>query len=223
MPKRTIPRESHTLFRLPTVKIAVLRAYACDDVADYLLEIVEGPEAGRQIELGDKPVEIGREEGVDVVLAGDSLVSRRHARLTPTANGIVVDDLDSSNGTFVNGDQIYSSAVLVPGNELTVGVSVLELRTSARAAATSVRPVPAGLTSLRASPPVLLEAAPPPGSLAVPERRPDYVPPELLRAGGADSPLSPLLDVHTKRMAKTAPLALFILVVFVVIIALALR
>lgn len=198
-----------------------------DAVAEYLLAIVEGPEAGRQIRLGSEPVEIGREEGTDVVLTGDSLVSRRHARLTPTAAGVLVEDLDSSNGTFVNADQIHYPAVLSPGGELTIGVSVLELRTAAYVAATSVRPVPVGLTAQHHASSVgpslpLTPSAPPPG-LAVQERTPDYVPLQVLRSGGVDSPLSPLLDIHTKRMARTAPLALFVLVVFVVIIALALR
>lgn len=190
---------------------------------DYLLEIVEGPEAGRQIRLGDGPVEIGREAGVDVVLASDSLVSRRHARLTPTSSGVIVEDLDSSNGTFINGHQVHFPAVLTPGNELTIGVSVLELRTTAQAGATSVRPVPTGLTSLHASPSARPQQEAFSPGLVVEERSPDYVPSQVLRSGGKGSPLNPLLDVHTKRMARTAPLAIFVLVAFVVIVGLALR
>jgi hypothetical protein len=194
-------------------------------VSTYVLEIVEGPEAGRQVPLPGHPVEIGREESSAVKLTADSLVSRRHARLTPAEGGVLVEDLDSSNGTFVNGQQTYAAVLLTPGDELTIGVSVLELRTAAQAAGeTTIRPVPAGLTAVR---PAVVAPPPPeppesPG-LAAQERRPDYVPAQLARSGAPDSPLSPLLDMHTKRMARTAPLAIFVLVAFIVIVALALR
>lgn len=196
-------------------------------LSEYLLEVVEGPEAGRQIRLAGKSVEIGRDPGVDIVLEGDSLVSRRHARLTPTSGGVIVEDLESSNGTFLNGDEIHVPALLTVGRELTIGVRVLELRTPAQAEKTSVRPVPAGLTAMQSSP-VTPSPPPPPApapgfGLAATERAPDYVPPDVLGSGGGASPLNPLLDIHTKRMARTAPLALFVLVVLVVIVALALR
>lgn len=195
-------------------------------MTEYVLEIVEGPEVGRRVVLAQQPVEIGREAGAGLQLAGDQLVSRRHARLTPGPQGVVVEDLESSNGTFVDGQQIHTPVVLSPGSELTVGVSVIELHASGGAPGLSaVRPVPAGLTALRERPPI---PPPPPApdappGLAVQERSPDYLAPSAARSGGAESPLSPLLDIHTKRMARTAPLAIFVLVVFVVIIALALR
>lgn len=198
-------------------------------MSEYVLEIVEGPEVGRRVVLAQQPVEIGREDGIGLQLAADQLVSRRHARLTPGPQGVVVEDLESSNGTFVDGQQIHAPVMLPPGSELTVGVSVIELRAAGEASGFSaVRPVPAGLTALRERPPVptpapaAVAADAPPG-LAAQERRPDYLAPAVARSGGAESPLSPLLDIHTKRMARTAPLAIFVLVAFVVIVALALR
>lgn len=195
-------------------------------VSEYVLEIVEGPEAGRQIPLAQQSIEIGRQAEAGIEIASDTLISRQHARLTPTANGIIVEDLGSSNGTFVDGDEIHSPAVLTPGSNLTIGVTVLQLRTAAQASdGTVIRPVPTGLTSLRMTrvAPAAEAHAVPAGGLAVEERRPDYVPPEVSGSRGGDSPLNPLLDVHTKRMARTAPLAIFVLVVLVVVIALALR
>ena len=191
-------------------------------MSEYVLEIIEGPDAGRQIPLPEQPIELGREADVEIKLESDSLISRHHARLTPTADGVLVEDLDSSNGTFVDENQIYSPAVLSPGDRLTVGVTVLELRTQEQAAAaTVVRPIPAGWTS--DGPQVApYGEVPSGGGLAVEERTPDYVPPELPGAVG-DSPLNRLLDVHTKRKARIAPLAIFVLVAFVVMIALAVR
>jgi hypothetical protein len=178
-------------------------------LSEYVLEIVEGPDSGRQISLDRESMEIGRETESGIEIASDTLISRRHARLTPTADGVVVEDLGSRNGTFVDGDKV------------TIGVTVLELRTIAQARErTAVRPVPVGLTALRTTavtPPV---DPVPAGGLAAEERRPDYVAPEVARR---DSPLAPLLDIHTKRMARTAPLAIFVIVALIVIVALALR
>jgi pSer/pThr/pTyr-binding forkhead associated (FHA) protein len=173
-----------------------------------LLEIVEGPEAGRQIEL-QGPVVLGRDHSADVVLE-DGQISRRHARVTPSAAGIVVEDLESTNGTFVNHDEVHSPVELAPGDELLVGVTVMQLRSpdQVRAQASVVRAVPPGL--------------------ATPERRPAYVadedPAQAARAGeGAGIPeLDRLVDSRVKSKATLAPLALFVLVALIVVIYLGL-
>lgn len=172
----------------------------------YVLEIIEGPGVGREIPL-DKPLEIGRDGPGGLALGEDELVSRRHALVTPSADGVVVEDLGSTNGTFVNNDEVHGRASLGVGQELLVGVTVLQLR--ARGGASGVRPVPTGLYD-----------APPP--LARPPREPDYVTPAK-SGGGGEEELFPLLDVHTKGKARAAPLAIFVLVAIVVIIFLALR
>jgi pSer/pThr/pTyr-binding forkhead associated (FHA) protein len=175
---------------------------------DLLLEIVEGPDAGRQIELRG-PVVLGRDHSADVVLE-DGQISRRHARVTPSASGgIVVEDLESTNGTFVNHDEVHSPVQLAPGDELLVGVTVLQVRSpeQVRAQASAVRAVPPGL--------------------ATPERRPAYVdagPGQVERAGqGAGIPeLDRLVDARVKSKATLAPLAIFVLAALVVVIYLGL-
>ena len=198
-------------------------------MADYVLEIVEGPEAGRRIPLSGT-VEIGRDPNADVPLLQDELVSRRHVRLIPEDDGISVEDLDSRNGTFVDGDEIVGPAHLSPGGQLLVGVTVLELRTAAEAASghTGVRPIPAGLTALRplpasgAPPSVTAERRVP--TLAVPESEPDYVPASAVEARRADAvQLFPLLDEHTKGKARGAPIGIFVLVALAVMLYFALR
>lgn len=172
-------------------------------MAEQILEIVEGPGAGKQVPL-DGPLEIGRDPDVGLTL-DDDLVSRRHARLTPQAGGAVVEDPGSRNGTFVNGNQIHSPTLVTAGDQILVGVTVLELRTTAQ--------VQAQPTAVRAKPP----------ALATPARQPDYVSKDV--ASGRDRPheLDPLLDIYTKAKTKTAVLALFVLVVLVVLIFLATR
>jgi pSer/pThr/pTyr-binding forkhead associated (FHA) protein len=147
-------------------------------------------------------------------------------RLTPEAGGVRVEDLDSSNGTFVDGDQIFDPAHLSIDGQLLVGVTLLELRNSQAAAnGTVLRPIPQSLTGMRPLP----AATPPPSSdqsvptLAVPEAEPDYVPREALDKVTGASTLFSLLDVHTKSKARGAPIGLFVLVAFAVILYLALR
>jgi pSer/pThr/pTyr-binding forkhead associated (FHA) protein len=177
------------------------------------LEIVEGAGAGRIVTLGG-PVTVGRGRDADLGLA-DDLVSRRHARVTPGGAGAVVEDLGSRNGTFVNGEVIHGPTRLEPGDQLQLGVTLLELRSARQIAErpSAVHPVP------------------PP--LAVPARAPDYlggaagggaVPPPAAEPAAAGRPrheLDSLLDSRTKGKARTAPLALFVLVALVLIIYLA--
>ena len=193
-------------------------------MSDYVLEIVEGPEAGRRIPLTG-PVEIGRDPGVGAPLASDELVSRRHARITPESDGARVEDLGSQNGTFVDGDEISGPAHIALDGQVLVGVTVLQLRTASALASggTGVRPIPADLGSLRPLP-----SSQPAGATAVrqvvpglakPEAEPDYVSSDALSGGSSSAgALLPLLDVHTKGKARAAPIGIFVLVALAVIL-----
>lgn len=194
---------------------------------DYVLEIVEGPEAGRRISL-DGPLELGRDPEGGGSLSKDELVSRHHTRVTPVEDGARIEDLDSRNGTFVDGDQIFDPAHLAVGGQLLVGVTLLELRPAEEAAAgmTSVRAIPAGLTQFRALPTQdsgLTTARRVPTSLAVEESEPTYVPADALADSARAGALSPLLDTHTKSKARGAPIGMFVLAALAVILYLALR
>ena len=167
-------------------------------MARLLLEIVEGPGAGRQLPL-ERPVVVGRDAAADVVL-DDERVSRQHARITPQAGGAVVEDLDSRNGTFVNREEIHSPVTALPGDDVLLGTTVLELRTDAELATrpSVVRPVPP--------------------ALAAPQREPTYVAspqPEGQQLLGRYS------DTRVKAQARLAPLAIAVLVLFAVLIYLA--
>jgi hypothetical protein len=195
-------------------------------MTEFVLEIVEGPEAGRLIALPG-PIELGRDPAVGGALLQDELISRHHARVTPVEDGARVEDLESRNGTFVDGDQIFSPAHLAPGGQLLVGVSVLQLRPAAEARAkTSVQPIPASLTSFRPLPaqePAVTAVRQVP-TLAKAEAEPDYVPTSAFDSSDSSAqPLLALLDVHTKGKARGAPIGLFVLAAFAVILYLALR
>jgi pSer/pThr/pTyr-binding forkhead associated (FHA) protein len=174
------------------------------------LEIIEGPGSGRQLTLGG-PIVIGRAPDVDLTLEDDQ-VSRHHAKVSPTPDGsAVVEDLGSANGTFVNHNELHGSAQLEPGDELLLGVTVIELRSRQQVAAqpSAVRPVPAGL--------------------ATAPRAPDYVNPDVIKveADPADSAaaadLYKYLDIRTRRRAQLAPVALLVVVALALIVYFALR
>src|SRR4051794_7780692 len=96
-------------------------------MADLILEIVEGKDAGRQLEL-DRPLDVGRDQGMPIALTDDTQVSRRHARVSPQNGVAVVEDLGSTNGTFVNDQPIHSLRPLSPGDRIRIGLTVLEVR-----------------------------------------------------------------------------------------------
>ncbi len=90
-----------------------------DTVGHYLV-LVEGAEAGRRVELGDAPTTIGRTPGQTLVFA-DTELSRRHARVSLENDKATIEDLGSTNGTFVDGERLTSPRVLEDGNVLRIG------------------------------------------------------------------------------------------------------
>jgi hypothetical protein len=82
-----------------------------------------GPNPGTVYNLDIEVMIFGREVGTDIVL-GDSEISRQHARITHTPGGYVLEDLGSTNGTFVNGERLTSPRVLDPGDLIGLGENV---------------------------------------------------------------------------------------------------
>jgi hypothetical protein len=74
---------------------------------------------GRSFAVGDEPLIIGRSPDV-LVVVNDSNVSRQHAEVWRTAEGVAIRDLQSTNGTYVNGHRI-SAVSLSPRDDVTVG------------------------------------------------------------------------------------------------------
>jgi pSer/pThr/pTyr-binding forkhead associated (FHA) protein len=93
------------------------------------LEIVEGPQAGTSLELTG-PVIIGRSSARATFVIQDSEASRRHASLIPQGQSANIQDLGSTNGTFVNDDRIDDKGMLQAGDRLRIGTTVLEVHTT---------------------------------------------------------------------------------------------
>ena len=108
-----------------------LRAGECDIAA----EIHEGLRVGslvlpdgRRVPLGEQSLVIGRNADCGIVVA-DARASRQHAEIRAQGNGFVVHDLDSMNGTLVNGTAIREHP-LTDGDEVRLGNTVLRFEAS---------------------------------------------------------------------------------------------
>ncbi|MDZ7733590.1 MAG: FHA domain-containing protein [Acidimicrobiia bacterium] len=90
------------------------------------LLVVEPPEQkGRSYEIGSE-LTVGRAAGCRVTV-DDTYVSQLHARVYASDGGYMVEDLGSTNGTYLNRERVSGSLVMRPGDRLQVGNTVLEL------------------------------------------------------------------------------------------------
>jgi pSer/pThr/pTyr-binding forkhead associated (FHA) protein len=103
-----------------------------DEPSGFALRFISGKYQGGEYPLpGDKEIVIGRGGELDIVLVED-MVSRKHAKITTQGGKIVLQDLGSTNGTFVNGEKI-KRARLKEGDRVLIGTSILKLITAADA------------------------------------------------------------------------------------------
>src|SRR5918992_2287102 len=134
------------------------------------LIVREGPSAGHRIEVTGE-MELGRSDSE--FLQHDTEVSRRHAVLRAGPGGLVIEDLGSSNGTFVNDQQISVPTPLRTGDVVTLGQTRFDVEVEAGVQATTVR-------ETVAPPPVApppIEPVAPSGTEAATEPQPPVSPP----------------------------------------------
>jgi pSer/pThr/pTyr-binding forkhead associated (FHA) protein len=92
------------------------------------LEVISGNDLGNTITVADELV-IGRHADGPGRLAGDEEISRQHARISREVTGdYAIEDLGSSNGTFVNGLRINSPRLLSLGDSIETGATTLVVR-----------------------------------------------------------------------------------------------
>jgi hypothetical protein len=91
------------------------------------LVVTEGALAGTTLTLGDAPVTLGRADDSTLVLT-DDYASSRHARLVPGDDAWMVEDLGSTNGTYLAGSKVSRPTPVPLGQPIRIGKTVLELR-----------------------------------------------------------------------------------------------
>lgn len=106
--------------------------------APFRLVVKTGPNPGVAFDLAKEVTLLGRDVTNDIAL-GDAEISRQHARLTRTPGGFVLEDLGSTNGSFVNGERLVAPRVLSAGDLLGLGENVtLSFETTSPEAAETV-------------------------------------------------------------------------------------
>jgi predicted component of type VI protein secretion system len=137
--------------------------------AQFQFVMRSGPNAGKVFPLTVQEVSIGRDNS-NTVAINDAEVSRKHAKMTLHGNAYVIQDLGSTNGTYVNGTRVTATQVLNPGDSVSFGEGIVlayesafdsgatvisqpkPSRTAARAARAEAAPAPAYAGQVPSSP-----------------------------------------------------------------------
>ncbi|GAA2570299.1 FHA domain-containing protein FhaB/FipA [Microbacterium binotii] len=89
--------------------------------------ITSGPKAGLELPLGTEPLTIGRSSESGLVIR-DDYTSSHHARLMLWGDQWMIQDLDSTNGTWHNGERVASPVPVLVGAPIKVGATTFELQ-----------------------------------------------------------------------------------------------
>jgi predicted component of type VI protein secretion system len=175
----------------------------------YELKMRSGPNPGMTFPLEQEEILLGRDLANDITI-GDPEVSRRHARFFMRDDNIFVEDLGSTNGTFLNGERISSPKQLRVGDVITLGENVVLVfeKLSVDLDATTVSPqAPQEDEMMPGAPPPQYQEVKQPQSQAVSE------PLMYEEAGSPEEPLRPV-----KGEKSGMPTWLIILIIAIVIL-----
>ena len=117
----SLPQESFIMG--PQQAAAAGLGVAAPELTSGALVVLKSPvyEEGERFELDTAPITVGRGSPNDVQLDGDEFASAKHARVEPRRDGVWVEDIGSTNGTYVNGTRIDRPRKLAPNDVLRVG------------------------------------------------------------------------------------------------------
>jgi pSer/pThr/pTyr-binding forkhead associated (FHA) protein len=112
-----LPQESFVLAPQQAAAAGLGRAHT------GVLIVLSSPalDPGTERELDSTPVTLGRADENDLILDTDEFASVKHARIEPRRDGVWLQDLESTNGTFVNGSKVTRPRKLSPGDVIRVG------------------------------------------------------------------------------------------------------
>lgn len=107
------------------IRGSVVSSVPRDTERSHYLAVLVGDKPGQRVRLANQPVVIGRAEPSDWILA-DGEVSRTHCRVYLALDEVIVVDLESSNGTFIEGQRIDKGTPLPVGARIQIGSHVIE-------------------------------------------------------------------------------------------------
>jgi pSer/pThr/pTyr-binding forkhead associated (FHA) protein len=182
--------------------------------AQYQFVMRSGPNPGKIFLLEGSELIVGRDATCNIVIV-DSEISRRHARITAQGSMLLLEDLGSTNGTFINGQRLTGSYQLKGGEMISFGENVVlaceplvdpNATLLSTADKTLKEPAPKPVTA----PPVIPQrSAPMPVPTPASEPVPEY---------SSDVPAPPEVVEKTKK--KVNPLLIVALVIGFIIICL---
>ena len=110
----------------PTEPVARADPHATAETPRRLV-ITKGPREGMEIDLPTEQLTIGRSSESGLVIR-DDYTSTHHARLMLWDDNWVIQDLDSTNGTYLDGTRVTLPTAVLPGTPVTIGTTTFELR-----------------------------------------------------------------------------------------------
>jgi hypothetical protein len=152
----------------------------------YRLVVRRGPQPNQSFELSKDVTTLGRDITNDIVI-NDREVSRHHMRLTRSGEGYSIEDLGSTNGTFINGKRVSGIQPLKNGDIIGLGETVTLVYERARGPVVAApqipgqqpagaQPEPAAMPQQQMAPPVQPQPPPQP-TYELPPQQPAYQPP----------------------------------------------
>jgi hypothetical protein len=181
--------------------------------AQFQFVMHSGPNTGKIYPLEAPEIIIGRDAS-NVIAINDAEVSRKHAKLILQNSVYVIQDLGSTNGTFINGQRITTSQELKPGDTVTLGENIVLMYETAfdpNATVVSSAPIP---KTVAAIPKPVLTPAPPPAPVPAPVSPPSTAPVEVFTSQVPAGPVSKAV-VPTK---KKFPVWLIVVIVILIVI-----
>lgn len=172
--------------------------------AQYQFVMRSGPSVGKVFTLEASEITIGR-ESTNGIAINDVEVSRRHARMELRGSSYVIQDLGSTNGTFVNGQRVLGMQVLNPGDSVSLGEGIV-------LTFESIYDPNATVMSAKAVPP------PPPASAATAIAAAPVIPPPPVSSYSGQVPSGPVPAVSAPVKKKKFPVWLIIVLILLLII-----
>jgi predicted component of type VI protein secretion system len=180
-------------------------------MAQFRFVMRSGPSVGKVYPLEGQEISIGR-DNTNTVAIGDAEVSRRHARMEMRGSAYVIQDLGSTNGTFVNGTRVNGTQVLNSGDTVSFGEGIV-------LAYESVMDMNATVLSSKAPQTAFQQPASAPSTLAAPTPAPVFksTPPPAYSGKVPAGPV-PMPAPAAAKGRKKFPLWILILIILLVII-----